>query len=202
MAFAPFTPGAPFTLGSFVPTGNILADTLRVGSATTGTITVSGTFNLSGINTLDLRSGADIVETSGASLQVPTLTGQARSATLNGPNQIGMLGDFKTTSGFALNNTQSLTVAGQVQGGSQVTLNVAGDLAIQNLIQGNTVTLIAAGAISETGNGRVTAGTLTGSADTATLDGLHNQLSTLGAFTTNAGFVLTTGDPFPGAPRS
>ena len=90
VALAPLTPNPPFSLASFVPTGSIAADTLQVGSGTAGQINIAGTFNLSGINTLDLRSGAAVVE-AGGERSVARLTGAAASAALSGPNQIGTL---------------------------------------------------------------------------------------------------------------
>ena len=193
VALAPFTPGTAFALGSFVPTGGaIVADTLRVGSATTGSIGISGVFNLSNVHTLDLRSAGDITEgrNNGGSLQVASLTGSAGSATLDGQNAIGTLAGFTTGTSFALTNTQNLAVTGPVQAGTTASLTVAGNLALAADITAPTLTLGTTGAITQTG-GLIRATTLASfTASSASLTG-NNQIGTLGGFSVGTAFTLT-----------
>ncbi len=192
VALAPLSPGTPFALGSFVPGGSITATTLRVGSPTAGTITIGGAFNLPGITTLDLQSGAAIVESPGASLQVARLTGRATGATLDGANRIGTLAGFTTSTGFLLTNAQALTVAGPLLDGTGITLNVAGNLALQGNLTAPTLTLLPTGALTQTA-GLIDTGLLTGSAASASLPSAANRIATLGRFSSGAGFQLNNG---------
>ena len=60
VVLAPFTAGAGFTLGGgggLSGTSAITANTLVIGSASAGTVTVAGAFNLSGVPALSLISG-------------------------------------------------------------------------------------------------------------------------------------------------
>src|SRR5690606_14093617 len=66
-----------------------------------------------------LASGGTISQTASGKLTATTLTGHSvGSTTLNGSgNKIGTLGSF-TAAGFGLTNSQSLSVAGPVNGGA------------------------------------------------------------------------------------
>ena len=169
--------------------GSPLALTTR-----TGDITLAG--DVSATNVVDLNSAGAINQT-GGSLVAGTLTGSAAtSASLTQPaNQIDTLGAFSTTAGFALVNNKSLLVAGPVTdtgGASTLALTTrTGDITLAgNVSATNVVNLISAGAINQTG-GSLVAGTLTGSAATsASLTQPANQIGTLGAFSTTAGFAL------------
>ena len=130
-------------------------------------------------------------------MTVANLTGSAGTfADLTQPaNQIDKLGAFSTTAGFALVNNKPLLVAGPVTdtgGASTLALTTrTGDITLAgNVSATNVVNLISAGAINQTG-GSLAAGTLTGSAATfASLTQPANLISTLGAFSTTAGFAL------------
>ncbi len=191
VALAPLTSGAAFALGSFVPSGGaIVADTLRVGSGTTGTITISGSFNLSAIATLDLESGAGITENGSGALQVTRVIGNADSATLDGANAIGTLGGFTTTGAFTLRNTQALTLAGPLQAGGVAALNVTGDLALAGDVTAPTLALTVSGAVTQTG-GIVSTSSLTGTAGSANFASAGNQITGIGPFSTTGALSLT-----------
>ena len=68
MTLAPYTAGTAFNLSSLVPAGGttaITANTLQVGNAGAGPVTVNGAFNLGGVGALQLTSGGAITETAG-----------------------------------------------------------------------------------------------------------------------------------------
>ncbi len=191
VVMAPLTPGTAFTLGSFVPVGGITANTLQVGSLATGDITITGTFYLPSINELDLISGASITEAPNATLHVGVLTGQAASASFNGPNEVGNLGQFTTLTGFSLANGQSLTVTGPIQDNTSIALSVNGNLQLQGNLDAPSISLIATGGISQL-SGSIIAGSLTGSAGVAAnLPTSTNQIAELGPFTAATSFALT-----------
>ncbi len=183
VALAPLTAGAPFSLGSFVPGGTVsavTADTLRVGSASAGTVSIGGSFNLTGVTTLDLRSGADIVEAPFASLNVGRLTGAARSAALGGGNTIATLGPFTTTTGFTLGDSAALVVTGPVRDGASIQIAASGPITVQGDVSAPSVVLNTPGALTQTA-GAVTAGTLGGSTGSTSLPSAGNQVGTLSA---------------------
>ncbi len=189
--FAPVTAGRPVELSSTLNPAAlsllttslqlISAGTLRLGSATAGQVTLGvpgdtidfGTGGTAFANTLDLRSGAGVVETA-AALVVDAVSGNAASATLGAAgNVIGTLGSFTTGGGFALINGGDLIVAGPVTDGTSVNLNVVGALAIDGGVSAPTVGLIATGAITEPG-GAITASSLSGSAASVDLTGANS----------------------------
>ena len=208
---APFS-AIPTSLssGGLVPLIQTGGGTLEVGGFTNvpaGAITPtprSSSVNIAGalaLNnaaaaTLRLNSTGSITQAVGP-LTVANLTGSAGTfASLTQPtNQIDTLGAFSTKAGFALVNNQPLLVAGPVTdtgGASTLALTTrTGDITLAgNVSATNVVNLISAGAINQTG-GSLVAGTLTGSAATSTsLTQPANQLDTLGAFSTTAGFAL------------
>jgi fibronectin-binding autotransporter adhesin len=148
------------------------------------------------------------------------LTGSAATtANLTGsntsPNRVTRLGNF-SANGFTLTDGIGLAVNGALSGGTGVTIDANGTLAIPGAISGSAINLSASsigitGAVADGGNGRTNlvatsgainetgtliAGTLTGSAaTTADLTGSNtspNQIATLGNFSAN-GFTLTDG---------
>ena len=160
----------------------------------TGDITLAG--NVGATNVVDLILAGAINQT-GGSLVAGTLTGSATtSASLTQPaNQIDTLGAFSTGSGFALVNNKPLLVAGPVTDtGAASTLALTtrtGDITMAgNVSATNVVDLNSASAINQTG-GSLVASTLTGSVATfASLTQPANQVDTVGAFSTTAGFAL------------
>ncbi len=162
-----------FSLGDTTPntaainTGS--TGTLVIGTSTGGAITISGAIGMPGVDLLDLLSGGALSETMADSLNVGTLAANVASATLIGTlNVIGTLEAVTATGGFSLTDTENLALAGLLKADT------------------NTVQLIDPGfAITESG-GRITAGTLTGSAASAVLTDANN-VGTLGAFAASSG---------------
>jgi hypothetical protein len=138
-----------------------------------------------------LASGGTISQTASGKLTATTLTGHSvGSTTLNGSgNKIGTLGSF-TAAGFGLTNSQSLSVAGPVNGGASTSLaTTAGNLAINGAVNGTTTAFNVAGNITQGGGGVITAATLRGTAGGAVALGGNNHIGTLGDFSA-AGFSL------------
>ncbi len=154
--------------------GTVVVSNLLVEAGHGGAITVSGSIALPATTDLDLLSSGAVSEaTTADSLGVGTLTANVHSASLIGDNGIGTLGAIMATGGFSLMDTQNLTLAGLLTAGSSgsVQLNDPGF------------------AITESG-GRIVAGTLTGSAASATFADANN-VGTLGAFAASeGGFAL------------
>ena len=180
--------GGAFMLASAAPTENfqgILADTLQVGSAAAGAVSIAGRFNFPSLGLLSLQSGGAIAEAPGASLAVSTLVGRAASVSLDGPNQVGTLGGFTTTGGFAMTNAADLVVGGMVSSGSTIRLRVTGNLALGSTGAGmlaatDAVALNVSGGVTQP-NGGIQTAMLTGSVGSARLDG-NNSIATLGDF--------------------
>ena len=195
-------------IGSIEPTSPV---TLQLGSPTTGTITLGNTADVlsfgNNISTLQLVSNATglaVTQGLSAALYVGTVTGSsAGSVNLGGTaNEISTLGGFTSSGGFTLTTTNALTVAGSTTlagvidnatGGTiAITTTNTGGMSIGSLISGaGTVVLNSAGTIGET-TGFVSAVTLAGSATSASFTSGEDQIGTLGAFTTSAGFALTS----------
>jgi hypothetical protein len=138
-----------------------------------------------------LASGGNISQTASGKLTATTLTGHsAGSTTLNGSgNKIGTLGSF-TAAGFGLTNSQSLSVAGPVNGGASTSLaTTAGNLAINGAVNGTTTAFDVAGNLTQGAGGVITATTLRGTAGGAVTLGGNNRIDTLGDFSA-AGFSL------------
>jgi hypothetical protein len=113
-----------------------------------------------------------------------------------GNNQVGALGAFSSGAGFALVDNQALVVTGPLSdtgSGRTVSLTTeAGDITLAGAVvaPNDTLVLVSAGAIAQTG-GSIDVATLTGGAATsASLTQPANVVGTLGAFTTTAGFAL------------
>lgn len=144
--------------------------------------------------TVNLRSGGNIGQDASAIVTANTLIGASAGSTqLGGANKINALGNFDAN-GFALSNTQALTVTGVVNGGASAALTTTqGGLQIDGTVSGTKVALHSAGAIAKGAAAVLSAGTLSGSSvGTTTLDGI-NHVATLGDFTA-AGFSLKNAD--------
>ncbi len=189
------TPSIGITLAGgagLAGTPPIAAQTLTLGSATGGSVTLAGAFNFSGVAVLDLESGSAIAETGTGAIRVATLTGNGASATLGGPNQIGTLGSFNAPGGLTLSNAQTLATSGTQSAGS-VNLTVAGDLALSSVITAPaSVSLTVTGAITQPA-GSVATASLTGSAASASLGSTGNLVGTLAGFTTPGDLLLADG---------
>ena len=158
-------------------------------------------------------SSSGIVQQAGTAITAGALgISSVGAVTLNQANNVGTLAANVTGAGsaFSFKNANGLTV-GSVSagysspaldglsvaaGGGGISLTVTGasnDLTLNGAVNGNagTVTLNAAGLISQTATGTInTSGALTGSAGTtATLD-QGNTIGSLGAFSANGNFSL------------
>ena len=143
-----------------------------------------------GTGALDLVSAGAISESGSGTITAATLEGSSVSGEiLNGANHIGSLSTFTNTGagGFALTDDQSLDVIGAVHAGTgTLVLKTVGgghNLSIANaLTTTGTASLISAGKLAESGSGKLTAATLTGSAvgGTTLVDG--NLITQLGNF--------------------
>ncbi len=217
---APYHSGTLMTLGasgglSLADLSRVSASLVRLGaihvpgtvSATTtaGSIVVGGAFGSDSVP-LELDSLGGITGFAGQ-LTASTLTGIAGgSVALTNANSIGVLGDFTVTNaGFALTDSQPLTVLGSVSAGSAATLRLtttSGTLTIgaggtMGVLNAGTVALTAAGAISEP-NGSIVANTLmvatTGPGD-ATLTSATNQIGTISGASIVNGNLIVIDDP-------
>ena len=125
---------------------------------------------------LELEAGGSIVQPAGSSMQnVANLSGKAGTfATFDKANTIASVRPFTTSAGdFILSTAGPLTVTGPVNAST------------------NAVALQVGGVLTENVGGAITAGTLTGSAAFATLDGANN-ITNLGSFTAPAGLLSLT----------
>jgi hypothetical protein len=188
------TNGGTLDVGGFtnVPAGA----TAPVASASSVSV---GPANLTGIaSTLRLDSIGPITQTTGP-LVVTNLTGSAgTSASLADPtNQVGTLGAFTTTAGFALVDDHALQVIGPVRDtGATSTLSLTtrtGDITLAGAVTAtNILNLMSADAISETAT--LTAGTLNGSAAAAANLTGTNRIAALGYFTAGSFKLNNTAD--------
>ncbi len=147
---------------------------------------------VTGTTSLTLTSSGDIGQV-GGTIVAGTLSGSAGGAVSLGStgNMVATLGGFTAAGDFTLFDGRGLTVTTPVAANT-ATLSTVGSLALNSGVTGGTVNLIAADLISEGPDGQVTAGTLTGSANSAALGGT-NAIGTLAGFATNAGFSLSNG---------
>ena len=175
---------------------NIEASLTAPGNITLGP--VAGSLSLAA----DVRSDGDIsmstglgISQSAGSLVGRVLTVGAKSATLTGSNDVTTLGRVNTDGRFTFNNSGPLTVAGPVLsiGGIGIAnegpVTLAGGITTADYLD----LVVTGGSIAQT-TGTLTAGTLTGSADSAAFPGA-NAVRTLGSFTTAGSFVLNNADP-------
>ncbi|HEX6842091.1 MAG TPA: hypothetical protein VF113_11200, partial [Stellaceae bacterium] len=203
------TNGGSFTLNDSVPltlTGNV--STLfpgfvfgfppppRIGGAlslSAASLTLSGSLS-SGTGTTTLNSGSTITE-AGGTISAVTLTGTSHGTVdlTSVGNAITTLGDFSTNGGaFNLLDGSPLAVAGNV-----VTNNGALSLTIPSLSLSGSLdsgsaatTLSAAGSITETSSGIITAGQLTGTSSGGTALSGDNLIARLGPFTNTGGDIV------------
>ncbi len=186
---AGLTVGGGSGIGATPP---VTATTLTLGTPTGGPVTIAGAFNLANVSTLNLQSSGAVSEIGAGAVAVPTLTGNAATATLNGANQIGTLGAFTTTGAFALTDAQALAVAGPLAA-SSATLSVAGNLTFSGSVTAPTqLALGVSGAVTQTG-GIIRTGLLTGNAASLSLTNPANAVTNLGPFLTTGDFTLFDG---------
>ena len=182
------------TAGALTVNGNVAGGAVTLNGG--GGLAINAGVN-SGSGTTMLVSGGAISEGGNGMVTAGVLTGQsAGSTTLDPANMIARLGDF-TANGFNLLNGEALTVVGTVNGGSGITLQTtSGGLAIDGTLSAKLVSLQSAGAIDGGASGAIDATTLTGSAAGPTTLGsatqsMGNHVSTLGGFSSPAGFSFT-----------
>ena len=156
---APLTAGTPMLLGAATASAGITtaalqavhAPTLRLGAAggvvRASSLTIAAALPLS-VSTLDLQALTAITEVGGSfAIGTGTLTGQAPSVDLGGPNTLGVLGPFVATN-FTLTDVGSLVLPATL---NLATLALTADtLTISGQVTADTVAL--------TGTGGATAG--------------------------------------------
>ncbi|WP_158287577.1 two-partner secretion domain-containing protein [Falsiroseomonas bella] len=129
----------------------IVGDTLQVGRADGGAVTINGAAALPSVETLRLLSGGDLSATVGGTLQVNRLTaaigGTIALDTPGGPHQVGTIGALSAGGSLAFRGQGDLVVDGAVQGGPSVALATGpgGSLTLQG---GGSVTAAAAGVLT------------------------------------------------------
>lgn len=161
-----------------------------------GTAVNATTLNVQAANAVALNSTAN---------QIATLSGAAFTSSLdiNSGRAFTVASMIAATNGETVRlstaggtgNSLTITAPITITGGAGGTLQLAsaGNLILSGNVGGGTVDLQSGAAITQTGSARVTAGTLTGSAvGNATLNQATNAVSTLGTFTTGAGFSLVS----------
>ncbi len=130
-------------------------------------------------------------------ITTPMLEGSATGTVdLSGVNKVQGVGPFTAGSGFTLNNsTSTLTVLGQVDGGTTVALTNTGQLRITAPITATGAVTLDANGISQSSAGTITAGTLIGNAGTGAADFSEatNLVTNLGSFSATTGFTLNDG---------
>ena len=181
------------TLAGVLSTGDFAltdARTLNVtGTVTSGTtirLAVTGDLTLSGAlaaPTLTLNASGNITQPSGA-VTATTLSGTAGGSFLLGSstNQVTNLGPVTATAAVGLTDARSLTITGAIDP-PDVTLNVAGDLAINSSIIAGTLALNVTGAVTEAATGSISAVNLRGVSGSVVL-GTAVRVGTLADFTT------------------
>ena len=184
-------------LGAFTTTGAFAltdARSLTLSgpfSAGDATLAVTGDLVFAGnlvTRSLTLAVSGAVTQPGGAII-ANRLTGSAGSVALTGPNDVSYVDRFTTKGAFALTDTRSVTVGGGLSA-SDATLAVTGDLRLfDTLTVPGTLTLSATGAITQP-FGTINAGTLSGTAGTATLTA-GNSVATLRDFAVAGDLALT-----------
>jgi filamentous hemagglutinin family protein len=168
---------------------------VSAGSGDVALTTVGSGSNLvldAGITGADvsLVSGGTIGQSAAGLIAAAGLTGRAAGAvTLDSANQVANLDAFSTgNAGFSFVDSAALKVQGILDAGTgNVTLQTTGrrhNIALTGMIDGGTLDVIATGRISESGPGRITATTLTGSSNGPASFTRNNHIVDLGAFST------------------
>ncbi|THD06478.1 filamentous hemagglutinin N-terminal domain-containing protein, partial [Rhodanobacter lindaniclasticus] len=136
----------------------ITANTIVIGDANSGNLSINEAIAPAHATTLSLNTGGSISQVTGAAITVDTLIGSSVGATTLGEgNHIGNLGGF-TASSFSLANADPLTLVGDVTTGGAQTYDAA------ILLGSNTVLTATNGAVSFAGtvdNATTTARALT-----------------------------------------
>lgn len=201
VAIRPLTDGRTITLGGTgaglsLPAATLAlvsagSGTLSVGSAASGAITLAGPVTLTGrAAALSLSSGASVSQAGALTVERLSVdAGGAVSLGLAG-NTIGRIERAEAVGAVSLASSGPFTIGGAVRGGS-VTLTSGGAITIEAPLDAGTGTLslAASGAVSQTADGNVTAGTVTGNASGLSLAAAANAIGTLGPFTATSGDI-------------
>jgi filamentous hemagglutinin family protein len=177
--------GALDIAGTVVSTG--LGVALNAGS---GGIAIGGVVN-TGAGALQIATTGALTEAAGGAVsaaQVDGVAGSVALAAAAGANTIATLGSFSTAGGFTLVNAGALSVTGPVSDQLGTIALTAPSIALAGNLTAVGVSLNSSGGIVQSG-GLITAGTLAGSADTATL-GQPNAIGVLGDFSIGRGLYL------------
>jgi filamentous hemagglutinin family protein len=200
------------TLGSFSTTsGFTLADSSAlnvagpVSDGTSVALTTLGSLQLGGTITapsLSLTSGGAIVQTGGALLDTTLSGGAGQTVNLSGTaNLIGALASFSSTGGFALSDTQALTVAGPLNDTASIALTTSGGLTLAGAVTAPSVVLNAGGTINQIGGTLSVTTSLSGSGAGVTLGQASNTVATLGGFASSGDFLFADATPLTVAGR-
>ena len=177
---------AGLTLSGVLGAPNV---TLAAGAG--GIVQTGGAVTTAG--TLSLTTTGAVTQTGGV-VTAGLVSGTAGSLALTqGGNQIAALGPFIAAGGIAVTTGRSLVISGLIDP-PDVTLTVAGDLAINNPVVAGTLTLNVTGAVTEGAGGSVQAATLQGVVGTATLNRAV-FVDQLGGFAGTGGLVVSSGRP-------
>ena len=204
--------------------GSLTINTL-VSASTIGLTATS--INIPGLVNAGTSGPLSLIATTGSinetgTIIAGTLTGSAVTAAnlagfVNGSvfaNQVGTLGNF-SAAGFVLNTGTALTVAGLVNGGSNVAIDTSQSLSVTGSVLSTSLVSLTGSAIAITGtalvsdggsgttdivatngtifeNAALVAGTLNGSATGAASFSGSNTIASVGSFGAN-GFVLNDG---------
>ena len=181
------TGGFALTNGQALTVGGPVKDGASVSIVATGGLTLGGSVTAPLVS---LTASGAIAE-AGGSIVAGTLTGSSGGTTsLGNPgNAVATLGAFSSVGGFALTDGTGLVVTGPVADATSVAFSAGGALSLNGVVRTGGLSLVATGAIAEGSGGVVTAGTLTGSGVSASLNN-PNAVGTLGAFATTGGFAL------------
>ncbi|MGN6706805.1 MAG: two-partner secretion domain-containing protein, partial [Rhodanobacter sp.] len=183
----------PINLGvSDAELDNITANTIVIGDANSGAITIVGAISPASASKLALNSGSTITQTAGSTITVGTLTGSSVGATTLGEaNQIGNLGNFNAAS-FSLTNAAALTLVGDVTTSAAQTYNTALVLGGDRVLSGSDITFAStvdgAHALSVVGSGVTTFAGAVGSSTALT-----NLTTDAGGSTQLGGTITTSG---------
>ncbi|HTM28469.1 MAG TPA: hypothetical protein VL097_03835, partial [Rhodanobacter sp.] len=131
----------PINLGvSDAELDNITANTIAIGDANSGAITIVGAISPALSNKLSLNSGDTITQTAGSTITVGTLSGASLGATTLGQtNQITNLGSFSAAS-LQIRNADPLTLLGNVTTTGAQTYDTALRLGADSVLSGTGIT--------------------------------------------------------------
>jgi filamentous hemagglutinin family protein len=153
----PFTAAAGFALNNDTPALNVVGAIdggPSVTLANTGSLALDAA--IGGTSTVALNANG-ITQTAAGIITTSTLSGTAGSGSADlgtATNLVTNLGPFTAATGFTLNdNIGTLTVAGAVNGGTDVSLTNTGSLALDAAIRGTSTVALNANGITQTAAG-------------------------------------------------